>query len=95
LKLKLFPFSLRGKAKEWLHSLLTASIKSWDDLKEAFIKKYYRPIKFCRIEIVFFLLGKMKMNMSLWLGKGLNTCLELGLLMSSMSGPSFIPFIMA
>jgi hypothetical protein len=45
LKLKLFPFSLRGKAKEWLHSLPTASIKSWDDLKEAFMKKYYPPIK--------------------------------------------------
>jgi hypothetical protein len=34
LKLKLFPFSLRGKVKEWLHSLPTASIKSWDDLKK-------------------------------------------------------------
>lgn len=45
LKLKLFPFSLRGKAKEWLLSLPTASIKSWDDLKEAFIKKYYPPVK--------------------------------------------------
>jgi hypothetical protein len=33
LKLKLFPFSLQGKAKEWLHSLPTASIKSWGDLK--------------------------------------------------------------
>jgi hypothetical protein len=46
LKLKLFPFSLRGKAKEWLHSLPTASIKSWGDLKEAFIKKYYPLLKF-------------------------------------------------
>jgi hypothetical protein len=63
LKLKLFPFSLRGEAKEWLHSLPAASIKSWDDLREAFIKKYYSLLKFCRIEIVFFLLGKMKMNM--------------------------------
>ena len=45
VKLKLFPFSLRGKAKEWLLSLPTASINSWDDLKEAFIKKYYPPIK--------------------------------------------------
>jgi hypothetical protein len=35
LKLKLLPLSLRGKAKEWLHSLPIASIKSWDDLKEA------------------------------------------------------------
>jgi hypothetical protein len=46
LKLKLFPFSLRGKSKEWLYSLPTASIKSWGDLKEAFIKKYYPPVKF-------------------------------------------------
>jgi hypothetical protein len=45
LKLKLFPFLLRGKAKEWLHSLPTASINYWDDLKETFIKKYYPPIK--------------------------------------------------
>jgi hypothetical protein len=44
LKLKLFPFSLRGKAKEWLHLLPTASINSWDDLKEAFTKKYYPPV---------------------------------------------------
>jgi hypothetical protein len=41
VKLKVFPFSLRGKAKEWLLSLPTASINSWDDLKEVFIKMYY------------------------------------------------------
>jgi hypothetical protein len=39
VKHKLFLFSLRGKAKEWVLSLPTASINSWDDLKEAFIKK--------------------------------------------------------
>jgi hypothetical protein len=36
---------LRGKGKEWLHSLPTTIINSWDDLKEAFIKKYYPPLK--------------------------------------------------
>ena len=45
VKLKLFPSSLRGKAKEWLLSLSNASINSWDDLKEAYIKKYYPPVK--------------------------------------------------
>jgi hypothetical protein len=45
VKLKLFPFSLRGKSKEWLLSLPTARINSWDDLKKAFIKKYYPPVK--------------------------------------------------
>ena len=38
LKLKLFPFSLRGKAKEWLHSLPTDSIKTLNDLKKLLLR---------------------------------------------------------
>src|ERR1043165_6540012 len=30
VKLKLFPFSLRGRAKEWLQSLPKNSVDSWD-----------------------------------------------------------------
>jgi hypothetical protein len=45
VKLKLFPFSLRGKAKDWLLSLSNGSINSWESFREAFIKKYYSPIK--------------------------------------------------
>ena len=45
VKLKLFPFSLRGRANDWLLSLPTGSINSWDNLKEAFIKKHYPPVK--------------------------------------------------
>jgi hypothetical protein len=45
VKLKLFPFSLRGKAKYWLLSLPNGSINSWDNLREAFIKKYYPLVK--------------------------------------------------
>src|SRR3954463_10257249 len=41
IKLKLFPFSLRGKAKEWLLSLPRNSIDSWIKCKDAFIGKYY------------------------------------------------------
>src|SRR4051812_5001615 len=41
VKLKLFPFSLRGIAKEWLQSLTKNSIDSWDKCKDAFIGKYY------------------------------------------------------
>src|SRR3954470_3205063 len=36
-----FPFSLRGKAKEWLLSLPKNSIDSWTKCKDAFIGKYY------------------------------------------------------
>jgi hypothetical protein len=36
IKLKLFPFSLRGKAKDWLLSLTKNSIDSWAKCKDAF-----------------------------------------------------------
>src|SRR3954467_14986910 len=45
VKLKLFPFSLRGRAKEWLLSLPKNSIDSWVKCKDAFIGKYYPPAK--------------------------------------------------
>src|SRR4051812_41081125 len=45
IKLKLFPFSSRGKAKEWLLSLPRNSIDSWIKCKDAFIGKYYHPAK--------------------------------------------------
>jgi hypothetical protein len=44
-KLKLFPFSLRGRAKDWLLSLPRNSIDSWVKCKDAFIGKYYSPAK--------------------------------------------------
>src|SRR3954465_6395727 len=40
-KLKLFPLSLRGRAKEWLQSLPRNITDSWDKSKDAFIWKYY------------------------------------------------------
>jgi hypothetical protein len=45
IKLKLFPFSLRGRAKDWLLSLPRNSINSWVKCKDAFIGKYYPPAK--------------------------------------------------
>ena len=45
IKLKLFPFSLRGKAKEWLNSLTRNSIDSWTKCKDVVIGKYYPPAK--------------------------------------------------
>jgi hypothetical protein len=39
IKLKLFPFSLRGRAKDWLLSLPRNSIDSWVKCKDAFIGK--------------------------------------------------------
>src|ERR1041384_8858321 len=40
VKLKLFPFSLRGRANEWLQAPPKNSIDSWSKCKDAFIGKY-------------------------------------------------------
>src|SRR3954468_14297375 len=49
VKLKLFPFSLRGGAKIWFQSLPRNSIDSWDKCKDAFIGKYYPPTKIIQL----------------------------------------------
>jgi hypothetical protein len=45
IKPNLFPFSLRGRAKELLLSLPRNSIDSWVKCKDAFIGKYYPHAK--------------------------------------------------
>jgi hypothetical protein len=41
----LFPFFLRGRAKDWLLSLPRNSTGSWVKCKDVFIGKYYPPAK--------------------------------------------------
>ena len=45
VKLKLFPFSLRDRAKTWFSSLPKNSIDSWNKCKDGFISKYFPPAK--------------------------------------------------
>ncbi|RVW33536.1 Retrovirus-related Pol polyprotein from transposon opus [Vitis vinifera] len=41
MRLKLFPFTLKDKAKIWLNSLRPRSIKNWVDLQAEFLKKIF------------------------------------------------------
>jgi len=45
IRLHLFPFSLRDKARAWLHSLLLGSISTWEELIKAFLAKFFPPNK--------------------------------------------------
>ena len=45
VKLKLFPFSLRDRAKFWFSSLPRNCIDSWDNCKHAFVTTYFPPAK--------------------------------------------------
>ena len=41
VKLRLFQFSLKDKAKIWFHKLKPKSILSWDDMQKVFLNAYY------------------------------------------------------
>lgn len=44
-RLRLFPYSLRGRAKSCLNSLEPNSIATWNDFAEKFQAKYFTPKK--------------------------------------------------
>jgi Retrotransposon gag protein len=41
IRLRLFPFSLAGKARAWLQSLTIGTITIWDQFAEVFLAKYF------------------------------------------------------
>ncbi|XP_062100842.1 uncharacterized protein LOC133806768 [Humulus lupulus] len=45
LWLKLFPFSLRDRARSWLNTLPSDSVTNWNDLAEKFLRKYLPPTR--------------------------------------------------
>ena len=49
LKLHLFPFSLTGKAKEWLLALSRGNITSWADCCSKFLSKFCPPAKIMQL----------------------------------------------
>ncbi|KAK5844638.1 hypothetical protein PVK06_000778 [Gossypium arboreum] len=49
IRLRLFPFSLRNKAKQWLNSLPRGSITTWEQMIEKFLLKYFSPAKTAKL----------------------------------------------
>jgi hypothetical protein len=41
IRLKLFPFSLKDKAKTWLQNLRSGFICAWDEMQQQFLKKFF------------------------------------------------------
>ncbi|GJY27914.1 reverse transcriptase domain-containing protein [Tanacetum coccineum] len=44
--LRTFPFSLSEESKTWLNELNEGTITSWNEMREAFISRYFSPSKF-------------------------------------------------
>jgi len=41
IRLKLFSFSLKDKAKTWLQNLRSGSIRAWNEMQQQFLKKFF------------------------------------------------------
>ncbi|GJW67132.1 reverse transcriptase domain-containing protein [Tanacetum coccineum] len=49
VRLMMFPLSLNGEAKTWLDELNERTIESWDELRIAFISRFFPPTLFDRL----------------------------------------------
>ncbi|KAJ9187186.1 hypothetical protein P3X46_002671 [Hevea brasiliensis] len=49
IRLRLFSFSLKDRAREWLDSLPPGSITTWDELSQAFLAQYFPPSKTAKL----------------------------------------------
>jgi len=45
-KLRLFPFTLTGRAKDWLLSIPSGTIQTWDELELKFLKRFFPMSKY-------------------------------------------------
>jgi len=72
IKLLLFPFSLRYKAREWLHCLALGCIRMWDELIKVFLAKFF-PLSKITWETKSPLLLKERTNRCMKPGSDLRT----------------------
>ncbi|GJY36485.1 reverse transcriptase domain-containing protein [Tanacetum coccineum] len=49
VRLMMFPISLTGEAKTWLDELNEGTIETWDELRTAFISRFFPPALFDRL----------------------------------------------
>ena len=52
VRLRLFLFSLRDKAKSWLNSIPQRTISTWEELAQKFLAKFFPPAKTAKMRNV-------------------------------------------
>jgi Retrotransposon gag protein len=64
IKLRAFPFSLGDKARNWLRSLDTGTIRIWDQMSDAFLSKYFSHLKLLPFVLKLQISDKEEENLS-------------------------------
>ena len=70
IKLKLFSFSLKDKAKIWFNSLPKNTIAKWNEMENKFLTKYFPPSKEAKLRGDLTTFTNLNLKVSMKLGKG-------------------------
>ncbi|RVW63257.1 hypothetical protein CK203_058634 [Vitis vinifera] len=89
MRLKLFPFTLKDKAKIWLNSLRPRSIRNWVDLQAEFLKKFFPTHRTFGLKNKSQTFLPKKMRSSMNVGKGIWRPSMLVLIMALIHGLEF------
>lgn len=74
VKLKLFSFSLVGRAKDWLLCLPNGVIKTWKKLEDKFLEIFLLLLNLPSPEQKLLILSSRKLSHFMTFGKDLNFC---------------------
>ncbi|KAL0332926.1 UNVERIFIED_CONTAM: hypothetical protein Scaly_2194100 [Sesamum calycinum] len=69
VKLRAFPFSLGDKAKDWLYSLPSGTIVSWNELKKQFLENYFPTSRTTNIRKDISGIRQISVKVSMSIGK--------------------------
>ena len=86
IRLKLFPFSLKDKAKTWLDSLRPRSIGTWQEIQTEFLKKFFPIHRTNALKRQIMNFHQKIMRHFINVGKDLKICLMLVHIMATKLG---------
>ena len=90
-RLRLFPYSLRDRARAWFNSLPFDSITTWNELANKFLMKYFPPTKNANCGMRSLLFINLKMRVCMRLGRDLKNCSEGVLIMTILVAYNWKP----
>jgi Retrotransposon gag protein len=74
IKLRIFPFYLGDKARNWLRSLDTGTIRTWAQMSDVFLSKYFPPSKTSALHAQIIISGKEEESLSAKYGIDTKSC---------------------
>ncbi|GKC19567.1 zinc finger, CCHC-type containing protein [Tanacetum coccineum] len=89
MRMRLFQFSLRDQASNWLKRILAGSISTWEDLTTRFLAQFFPPRRTQNFVMISLCFNNIKESLSLKHGLVSRTYSKKSLIMESIAGSKF------